>query len=55
MKTRISLVAVLVFAVGIFGAVGPLLANPDDDRTQTPFAPGLRGNTDRFILKLIKP
>ena len=36
-------------------AQSDLLANPDDDRTQTPFAPGLRGNTDRFILKLIKP
>ena len=32
MKTRISLVAVLVFAVGIFGAVGPLLATPDDSQ-----------------------
>lgn len=32
-----------------------LLANPDDDHTQTPFAPGLRGNTDRFVLKLTKP
>jgi len=31
-----------------------LLANPDDDRTQNPFAPGLRGNTDRLLLKLTK-
>lgn len=32
-----------------------LLANPDDDHTQGVFAPGLRGNTDRFLLKLRKP
>jgi predicted methyltransferase len=32
-----------------------LLRNPDDDHTQTVFAPGLRGNTDRFLLKLVKP
>jgi predicted methyltransferase len=31
-----------------------LLSNPDDDHTQNPFAPGLRGNTDRFVLKLTK-
>ena len=32
-----------------------LLANPDDDHTQGVFAEGLRGNTDRFVLKLRKP
>ena len=32
-----------------------LLANPDDDHTQSPFTEGLRGNTDRFLLKLRKP
>ena len=32
-----------------------LLANPSDDHTQSPFAEGLRGNTDRFLLKLRKP
>lgn len=32
-----------------------LLANPDDDHTQAVFAEGLRGHTDRFILKLRKP
>jgi predicted methyltransferase len=32
-----------------------LLANPADDRTQMVFAPGVRGNTDRFLLKLVKP
>jgi len=32
-----------------------LLRNPDDDLSQIVFAPGIRGNTDRFLLKLIKP
>jgi predicted methyltransferase len=32
-----------------------LLANPDDDRTQGVFASGLRGKTDRFLLKLVNP
>ena len=31
------------------------LRNPDDDRTQNPFAEGLRGKTDRFILLFRKP
>jgi predicted methyltransferase len=32
-----------------------LLANPLDSRTKKVFSSGLRGNTDRFILKLRKP
>ena len=32
-----------------------LLANPNDDYSQGPFTEGLRGKTDRFVLKLIKP
>jgi len=32
-----------------------VLANPDDDHTQMVFAPGIRGHTDRFVLKLVKP
>jgi len=32
-----------------------LLANPDDDHTQGVFSEGLRGHTDRFLLKLRKP
>lgn len=32
-----------------------LLGNADDDHTQGVFSPGIRGNTDRFILKLRKP
>jgi predicted methyltransferase len=31
-----------------------LLANRKDDHTQNPFAPDLRGQTDRFVLKLTK-
>ncbi|MEE3236825.1 MAG: SAM-dependent methyltransferase, partial [Pseudomonadota bacterium] len=32
-----------------------LLANPEDDHTESVFAEGLRGNTDRFVLKFRKP
>ncbi|MGH8223867.1 MAG: class I SAM-dependent methyltransferase [Woeseiaceae bacterium] len=32
-----------------------LLGNPADDHTQGVFAEGLRGNTDRFLLRLRKP
>ncbi len=32
-----------------------LLANPDDDHTEGVFSEALRGNTDRFLLKLRKP
>ena len=32
-----------------------VLSNPEDDHTQGVFAEGLRGNTDRFLLKLRKP
>lgn len=32
-----------------------LLTNPNDDHSQMVFAPGMRGKTDRFLLKLSKP
>jgi predicted methyltransferase len=32
-----------------------ILANPADDHTQGVFAEGLRGSTDRFVIKLRKP
>jgi len=35
--------------------VSDLLANPDDDHSLMPFAPEIRGQTDRFLLKLTKP
>ncbi len=35
-------------------AESDLLKNPDDDHTQNVFTPGLRGHTDRFVLRLTK-
>lgn len=35
-------------------ATSDVLRNPADDRTQMVFAEGMRGNTDRFLLKLRK-
>lgn len=32
-----------------------ILRNADDDHSQSVFAPGIRGNTDRFILRFVKP
>lgn len=32
-----------------------LLANPDDDKSGSVFAPEIRGKTDRFILRFVKP
>lgn len=40
---------------GFIVQTSDILANPKDDRTKGVFTPGLRGNTDRFVLKLIKP
>lgn len=34
---------------------GDMLANPNDDRTQGVFSEGIRGNTDRFVLRFRKP
>ena len=31
-----------------------LLANPDDDRTKTPFAPDIRRHTDQFLFRFRK-
>jgi predicted methyltransferase len=39
----------------IVEAQSALLASAADDHTQGVFAEGLRGNTDRFLLKLRKP
>jgi predicted methyltransferase len=36
-------------------ATSDVLRNPDDDRTGGVFDPGLRGHTDRFVLRLRKP
>ena len=42
-------------AAGFLVESSDMLSNSDDDRTQSPFSEGLRGNTDRFVLKLTKP
>jgi len=39
----------------IVEAQSDILANPMDDHTQGVFAEGIRGNTDRFVLRLRKP
>ena len=48
--------------IGIVTAAGfvvegdsDLLSNPDDDHSQGVFSEGIRGKTDRFLLKLRKP
>jgi predicted methyltransferase len=41
-------------AAGFSVEQSSVLANPADDHTQGPFAEGLRGYTDRFVLKLTK-
>jgi len=44
-----------VQAAGMFAAASSrILRNIDDDRSQGVFAQGLRGATDRFVLKIIK-
>lgn len=51
-----SLVDEVATEVGfIVEAKSDLLANPDDDHTLRVFDPTLRGNTDRFVLRLRKP
>ena len=42
-------------AAGFTVETSDVLANPEDDRTRGPFTEGLRGYTDRFVLKLTKP
>lgn len=39
----------------VLEAESDVLANPADDHTQGVFAPGLRGQTDRFLFRLRKP
>ena len=51
-----DLVLDIVTAAGFdVEADSDLLANPADDHTQSVFAEGIRGQTDRFLLKLRKP
>lgn len=39
----------------VLDAESDILRNPDDDRTKSPFTEGLRGKTDRFVLRFKKP
>ena len=51
-----ALVIEIVTAAGFeVEADSDLLANPGDDHTQGVFSDGIRGKTDRFLLKLRKP
>jgi len=36
-------------------AEGKFLAHPDDDHTKTVFDPAIRGHTDQYALKFVKP
>ncbi len=45
----------LLEELGYVVASSDVLANANDDRTQFVFAEGLRGATDRFVLKAVKP
>jgi predicted methyltransferase len=47
--------AVIKKSALVLEAESDVLANPADDHTQNVFAPGLRGQTDRFVLLLRKP
>lgn len=45
-----------VIAAGFnFDAESKALASPADDRTKTVFAPDLRGKTDQFVYRFVKP
>lgn len=48
-------VAALERAGFVVEARSDVLRNPEDDRSQNVFAPGLRGRTDRFVLRARKP
>ena len=39
----------------VLEAESDMLANPDDDRTTSVFEPEIRGKTDRFVMKFVKP
>ncbi|WP_247711355.1 class I SAM-dependent methyltransferase [Qipengyuania gelatinilytica] len=39
----------------VLEAESDMLANPEDDRETSVFAPEIRGKTDRFVMKFVKP
>jgi predicted methyltransferase len=49
-----DVLALVLLAGFTIDAAPDLLANPADDHTQMVFAKGLRGKTDRFVLRLQK-
>jgi len=52
---RSIVVAELAAAGFVLEAESDILRNPDDDHTLGVFAPEIRGNTDRFVLRFRKP
>lgn len=39
----------------VLASTSDLLANPDDDVSTSVFAPDIRGKTDRFVMRFVKP
>lgn len=39
----------------VLAGTSDILANPDDDHTKLVFDPAIRGKTDRFLFKFVKP
>ena len=39
----------------VLEAESDMLANPEDDHTTGVFSPDIRGKTDRFVMKFVKP
>lgn len=52
---KVDAIAVAQQAGFVVAADSDLLANAQDDHTTFVFDPIIRGNTDRFLLKLVKP
>ena len=52
---EVRVVAALDRAGFVVEATSDVLRNPDDDRTKHVFAPGMRGTTDRFVIRARKP
>jgi predicted methyltransferase len=55
-RIEVSLVEATATAAGFeIDAKSDLLRNPGDDHTRNVFDEGVRGNTDRFLLRLVAP
>lgn len=48
-------VAEMTAAGFVFDGESDVLRNANDDHSLSAFAPGIRGNTDRFVMRFIKP